>query len=97
MAETFAFGEFWRRLSHLGKFNTCQWHYFGNPTSSYNRNIQQRLRRLKRCHAACPATGTHRDSHLLNLCYNHNKFDTNPCRISQMFGRVSNYVYLCTV
>ena len=26
MAETFAFGEFWRRLSHLGKFNTCQWH-----------------------------------------------------------------------
>ena len=18
--------EFWRRLSHLGKFNTCQWH-----------------------------------------------------------------------
>ena len=26
MAELFAFGEFWRRLSHLGKFNTCQWH-----------------------------------------------------------------------
>ena len=25
-AETFAFGDFWRRLSHLGKFNTCQWH-----------------------------------------------------------------------
>ena len=21
-----AFGEFWRCLSHLGKFNTCQWH-----------------------------------------------------------------------
>ena len=26
MTELFAFGEFWRRLSHLGKFNTCQWH-----------------------------------------------------------------------
>lgn len=25
-AETFAFGEFWRHLSHLSKFNTCQWH-----------------------------------------------------------------------
>jgi len=38
MAELFAFGEFWRRLSHLGKFNTCQWHSactksaFGEPT-----------------------------------------------------------------
>ena len=21
----FAFGQFWRRLSHLDKFNTCQW------------------------------------------------------------------------
>ena len=26
MTDLFAFGEFWRRLSHLGKFNTCQWH-----------------------------------------------------------------------
>ena len=26
MTETFAFGEFWRRLSHLVKFNTCLWH-----------------------------------------------------------------------
>ena len=26
VAQIFAFGEFWRRLSHLGKFNTCQWH-----------------------------------------------------------------------
>ena len=26
MTELFAFGEFWRRLSHLSKFNTCQWH-----------------------------------------------------------------------
>ena len=26
MAEKFAFGELWLRLSHLGKFNTCQWH-----------------------------------------------------------------------
>ena len=26
VVQTFAFGEFWRRLSHLGKFNTCQWH-----------------------------------------------------------------------
>jgi hypothetical protein len=24
-AQTFAFGQFWRRLSHLDKFNTCQW------------------------------------------------------------------------
>jgi len=24
MTETFAFGEFWRRLSHLDKFNTCR-------------------------------------------------------------------------
>ena len=26
VAQIFAFGEFWRHLSHLGKFNTCQWH-----------------------------------------------------------------------
>ena len=26
MTDFVAFGEFWRRLSHLGKFNTCQWH-----------------------------------------------------------------------
>jgi hypothetical protein len=26
MADILAFGEFWRRLSRLGKFNTCQWH-----------------------------------------------------------------------
>ena len=26
VAQIFAFGEFGRRLSHLGKFNTCQWH-----------------------------------------------------------------------
>ena len=26
MTEMFAFGELWLRLSHLGKFNTCQWH-----------------------------------------------------------------------
>jgi len=38
VARKFAFGEFWRRLSHLGKFNTCQWHSactksaFGEPT-----------------------------------------------------------------
>ena len=39
MTDFFAFGvidfvaslveEFWRRLSHLGKFNTCQWHSAG--------------------------------------------------------------------
>ena len=38
MADFLAFGEFGRRLSHLGKFNTCQWHSactksaFGEPT-----------------------------------------------------------------
>ena len=26
MTTKFAVGEFWRRLSHLDKFNTCQWH-----------------------------------------------------------------------
>jgi len=26
MADFLAFGEFWRRLSHLDKFNTCLWH-----------------------------------------------------------------------
>jgi hypothetical protein len=26
VARKFAFVEFWRRLGHLGKFNTCQWH-----------------------------------------------------------------------
>lgn len=26
MTDLLAFSEFWRRLSHLGKFNTCQWH-----------------------------------------------------------------------
>ena len=26
MTDFLAFSEFWRRLSHLGKFNTCQWH-----------------------------------------------------------------------
>ena len=35
-AETFAFGEFWRRLSHLGKFNTCQWHSAGTKFGGSN-------------------------------------------------------------
>ena len=26
MADSFAFGEFWRRFSPLDRFNTCQWH-----------------------------------------------------------------------
>ena len=26
VAQILAFGEFGQRLSHLGKFNTCQWH-----------------------------------------------------------------------
>ena len=38
MTDLFAFGEFWRRLSHLGKFNTCQWHSactkFGHSSTS---------------------------------------------------------------
>ena len=38
VAQILAFGEFGQRLSHLGKFNTCQWHSactksaFGEPT-----------------------------------------------------------------
>ena len=36
MAETFAFGEFWRRLSHLDKFNTCQWHSAGTKFGHSN-------------------------------------------------------------
>jgi len=36
MTETFAFGEFWRRLSHLDKFNTCQWHSAGTKFGHSN-------------------------------------------------------------
>ena len=38
MTDFLAFSEFWRRLSHLGKFNTCQWHSactkFGHSSTS---------------------------------------------------------------
>ena len=46
MTDSFAFGvidfvaslveEFWLRLSHLGKFNTCQWHSACTKFGHYN-------------------------------------------------------------
>ena len=36
MTDFVAFGECWRRLSHLGKFNTCQWHSAGTKFGHSN-------------------------------------------------------------